>query len=529
MAQIFNLTFPANLSEFTSTVTDGGDLFWDSGTLGGVAGRVGFLIDDMVAIYGTKTFSAVGSITDFRWRIYTASLASLTMAGGDTFDLLWIGEPASTRCYVTYNNNFGTRRLGIQARKDDDSFTSTLFANLGSTVYVEFHYHRATNNSSADGYYDVYFDGVKQGAGLTGIDNYDTMALLDRLVIGPRSGIDAGTSGTAYFGQIVAQTDGSLIGPLGSAPVLTIPADLDGLYTVTKNTTGVSFTGTGVDEADITGPANLAISVIASGSAIVTGNGTNEVNITGTNAEVLATLASIDFDREMPGGSTWELADTVTVTVYNSFGQDSDSFDINWVPDSGINKSAGEFIGTSAQIKACLAAGLGITPYPDFTGIFNIEMYSEVDTSPVLTDADQFFGTVTDVVNTAPRIVPPGPLTALIDVPKFILPGFSIIDDEDNVSYIIITCTLGTIEVTIGGSASIVDGANESDYMKVTGTLADLNAVTYSMFYTGTSEGVASVTVQAVDDEGATVQESTTISVSPAPQPVAEAGFFQLF
>src|SRR3990167_10886063 len=64
--------------------------------------------------------------------------------------------------------------------------------------------------------YQVWWvDGVDQGT-LTGLDNYNLMADLSFLFrVGATTGIDAGTSGTFYLDELVANDDGSVIGAAG--------------------------------------------------------------------------------------------------------------------------------------------------------------------------------------------------------------------------------------------------------------------------------------------------------------------------
>ena len=53
MSEIINIHLESDLSEFTSTVTDSGDLYWSAdAALAGTSGGMACLIDDTTSIYG---------------------------------------------------------------------------------------------------------------------------------------------------------------------------------------------------------------------------------------------------------------------------------------------------------------------------------------------------------------------------------------------------------------------------------------------------------------------------------------------
>lgn len=526
MSLIFYEPFTSNIAFFTGVQTNGGKFAWVAVGPEGHPG-IEMIISDTNPLYGYVTHSALTTETDARFGQYLNLDTISIPAGGSITLFVWRTAGGVQRSKLQLYNNSGTYNI-IHNLRGDDGLVSQAFLSLAGASNIRWELHISKTNGQSNLYWD-------SGGGLTFKDTRSktittTFGDQTQIYCGSLDNPSASITGRVLFGPIGFRNDATALGAYSwsSPPTVTVPGNLNGLYDATVNTTGVSFSDsdTNVDEADIAGPEGLAITVVAGGATVI-GNGTNAVNITGSNAQVLAALSSIDFNRANTGSLVWETVDTVTVTVYDPSAQDSDSFTITWVPDSGLNKSAVELVGTSAEIRTCLQAGLGVTPFLDFVGIFNIGMYSEVNTTPVLSDSDQYGGTVTDVANTAPRITPPGPLTAQLNVAKNISPGFIIEDDETNVVTVALTCTLGTLEISLTGSATIISGANQSASMVVAGTQSELNAVTSNMIYTGTSEGLASVTVLATDSIGATAQESSTISVSSVLQSISNTRFFQ--
>src|SRR5512138_1958397 len=94
MSNIISISMPSDLSEWTSTVTDLGDLSWAAGAgLAGTSGGMSCLIDDTTAIYGQKTITADTS-GRVRARFYIDPNA-LTMGASDGFMCLWLGNSGS--------------------------------------------------------------------------------------------------------------------------------------------------------------------------------------------------------------------------------------------------------------------------------------------------------------------------------------------------------------------------------------------------------------------------------------------------
>jgi len=402
MAEIFNLQFPSDLSEFTSTVTDGGDLAWNSGTLGGVAGRVGVTIDDATAIYGTKTFTALGATpTSCGFRFYIADLGALTMANQDLFAMARIGEPASDRVFIARYDDGGTDILTVQVRDDNDTFQSAVLNNLGSTTYVEITVNKASSAVANDGTVNIKFDGVAQ-TGLTGLDFYTKFELIDRVAIGARGDLDAGTSGTYYFGQMVFRNDNTEIGALGADPVITIPSAQTGVVGTQLSVTGISVADTDTNLATIqvlhSGAGTCTLTL--SGTTVTAGSlGSGDFTISGTQANLNTAIGTLKADHA-EAWPTRSFSTTITITATDSLSaSDQETIAVSWGIRTGVGTRAIKLTGTHAQIIAALPT-IQWTPATDFVGSINCLMYSV--TSTPLTDTDTFTINVTSLGGSVP-------------------------------------------------------------------------------------------------------------------------------
>lgn len=140
---------------------------------------------------------------------------SLTMADNDSFEMHQArlsGAPYSlSACSIT-------RTGGAYVLSFDPQNDAGWFYVAGNTVaisdgphYIETYFTRAATNVSADGTASCWVDGVLLKA-VTGIDNYDAFALLSAIWLGPDYALDAGTSGTLYYDELLVNDDGSEIG-----------------------------------------------------------------------------------------------------------------------------------------------------------------------------------------------------------------------------------------------------------------------------------------------------------------------------
>ena len=165
MSELFNIQLETDLSEFDSTVTDGGDLSQEAGAaLGGTSGGLQCVIDDTTAIYGLKTQLAPAS-NEIRYRCYVDP-NGLTMSNGDRF--AWCNIETSTGgilnlilLQIDYVTGTGYR-LAVRSKNDAGANTDNYVNLTDAPHYVEVYMLRAATNVSADGSYQVWVDGALQ-------------------------------------------------------------------------------------------------------------------------------------------------------------------------------------------------------------------------------------------------------------------------------------------------------------------------------------------------------------------------------
>lgn len=210
MAELFNIRHETDLSEYTSTVTDSGDLSQSgAAALAGTSGGMSALIDGTGAIYGERTFSQVTSGT-YRFRFYIDP-NNLTMAGADTFQVCRILDSSSGRCQVWLRYDGSNYEIRARVQEDDTTWTATNNYDISNAEhYVEVRVVYAASGVASDGTLDLWIDGVLQQQ-KTGLDIYDTTQP-DNGRLGAVSDLNVGTSGTLYLDEFVFRDDGTLIG-----------------------------------------------------------------------------------------------------------------------------------------------------------------------------------------------------------------------------------------------------------------------------------------------------------------------------
>jgi len=214
MSVIVAIHLETDLSEFTSTVTDSGDLYWAAAAaLAGTAGGMAMLLDDTTAIYGTKTV-ATNTSGKLRARFYLDP-NSLIMANLDQFYVLFCrnSTPAEI-CSVDLYYATATGYSLVARAKNDAGTSVTQLAFLSDAPhYVEIYLQRAATNISSDGSLTWWIDGTAKTS-ITSLDNYDRFPNFVDLWWGAAINVDAGTSGTFYLDELVVNDDGGVIGPL---------------------------------------------------------------------------------------------------------------------------------------------------------------------------------------------------------------------------------------------------------------------------------------------------------------------------
>jgi hypothetical protein len=204
-----------DLSQYSSTVGGGADLTVSVGAaLAGTSYGLNVAIDDTTGDYGRKDITKVSTL---RVRFYF-DINSLTMGNGNSFEIFRVSQNGGSFnslmfCNLSYTTVGGYK---VECLAKNDAGANVL--NDNATIsdaphYVEILGVRAATDVSADGSYEWWLDGVSQGSAAS-VDNYNYFFDFNyRVLLGAISGIDAGTSGTLYLDELVANDDGGEIGP----------------------------------------------------------------------------------------------------------------------------------------------------------------------------------------------------------------------------------------------------------------------------------------------------------------------------
>lgn len=209
MTTLFDIKHENDLSEYDSTVTDGGDLSQGSPGLAKTAGRMEALIDDTTSIYGQKNQAAPGS-NEIRFRCYIDP-NNLTMASGDNFVFLMLRVDVHVLRLRYDGANYEIRSV---AYDDNGSLVAQTDDIADAEHYIEVHIERASSDIAADGRVRYWLDGVLTKT-WPSVDNWDAFTALIHFRFGAAASIDAGTSGTLHLDELRANDDGKRIGPVG--------------------------------------------------------------------------------------------------------------------------------------------------------------------------------------------------------------------------------------------------------------------------------------------------------------------------
>ena len=197
-----------NLSAWTSSSTDGGDLSVSAAAA--LRGSQGLqaLIDDVNAIYVTD--DTPNAEPRYRAHFYFDP-NSISMANGDAH-ILFRGFSGTSTIVTRIEFGFTAGGYQIKAAVLNDSSTwseTNWFSITDAPHAIELDWRAASGVGANNGGLTLWIDGVQQ-ADLTGIDN-DTWRL-DRARLGAVAGLDAGTNGTYYFDAFESRRQ-TYIGP----------------------------------------------------------------------------------------------------------------------------------------------------------------------------------------------------------------------------------------------------------------------------------------------------------------------------
>ncbi len=392
----------------------------------------------------------------------------------------------------------------------------------------------------------------------TDTDNPTTGARMVRYVL---TDGDGGTS--ANYDTTITVSN------VNDAPVNTVP----GAQAATEDTP-LAISGVSVSDVDDNlstvqlAVTNGTVNVTLSGGATISAgaNGSNTLTLSGSQADINATLASLSYQGTLnyTGSDTLTITstdansatdvDTVAITVSNvndapvntvpgaqaatedtplaisgvSVSDVDDNLStvqlavtngtVNVTLSGGATISAGAngsntltLSGSQADINATLAS-LSYQGTLNYTGSDTLTITSTDANSA--TDVDTVAITVSNV-NDAPVNTVPGAQAATEDTPLAIS-GVSVSDVDDNLSTVQLAVTNGTVNVTLSGGATISAGANGSNTLTLSGSQADINATLASLSYQGTLNytGSDTLTITSTDANSATDVDTVAITVS---------------
>lgn len=225
MAELFNIHLESDLSEWTSTVTDGGDLSWSNDAtaqaVASTSGAMKLVIDDTNTIYGRKTVSAI-TTGKARLRFYFDPNSVSMGTTGATVLLVFENSIGNYLGYVRFKND-GGYQVHVRVYNDAGGASDgTYYAITDEPHYIEVYYFQATTADANDGGFSLWIDGTLKQTVNT-IDLYTRFSSYGAFSLGLPISIPAGTSGTIYLDEFAVNDDGSEIGPVGAAATSLVP------------------------------------------------------------------------------------------------------------------------------------------------------------------------------------------------------------------------------------------------------------------------------------------------------------------
>lgn len=226
MGEIFNITHDANdLDEYTSIVTDGGDLSTGTPGLASTAARMEALINDTTVIYGQKDFTQI-TATAYRFRFYIDP-NTLTMGAGEDFRVCRLQAGNSVRSWVSLQYDGGYEiRAGI-INDDVEGKMTDWYDVTDAEHYIEVLVEYGSGADENDGELTLWIDGV-QRENRGGLDIYN-ISKPDGARLGAVKDLDVGTSGTLFLDEFVFRDDDIEIGPAPAGVAMPIFA-IDGIH-----------------------------------------------------------------------------------------------------------------------------------------------------------------------------------------------------------------------------------------------------------------------------------------------------------
>jgi len=221
--ELCNIRHEVDLSEYDTTVIDGGDLSVTiAAAMGGTARGLQLLIDDQVEIYGVKDIAT--ALTQIRFRFYLDP-NGITIADGTFWPICtWYAVGGNIIAIIFFGYTVaGGYRVAAQFEDDDGAWDLWLgwFNVTDAAHYIELHAVAESGDGTDDGTAELWVDDVSQGT-LSSMDNWAIFgAGLRDVYFGALWNVPAGANGAYYLDELRANDDGRKIGP-GEMSVRTI-------------------------------------------------------------------------------------------------------------------------------------------------------------------------------------------------------------------------------------------------------------------------------------------------------------------
>jgi T1SS-143 domain-containing protein len=385
------------------------------------------------------------------------------------------------------------------------------------------------------------------------------------------------------------------VSAVNDAPVNTVP----GTQTTAEDTS-LAITGLSIADVDAgSGSVTVTLAVtngtltVTGGTATIAGSGTGSVTLTGTLAQINATLAanvsylpSANFtgastltmttnDNGNSGGAALSDVDSVTINVTpvndapvntvpaaQTTNEDT-SLAITGLSIADVDAASGNvtvtlavtngtlavtggtaaisgsgsnsvtLTGSVAQINASLAANVSYVPTANFNGTATLTMSTNdggnTGSGGALSDVDTVSITVNSINDTPVNTVP-GAQTVFEDT-RLAVSGVSVADPDDaggvaaqRISTVQLSVSNGRLDVTLSGGATLSAGANNSGTLTLSGTQAAINATLATLGYTGNANYNGSDSLVVVTRDGLGLTDSDTIAFTVNPVNDAPSG-----
>lgn len=216
MAEVYRLYTEADYDATTKTTASGASQAWDNASsLGGLAGDISYTIAPTKRAYVSKTYPTIhagnASVVSYR---YYFNVSGISIPS--TLNYVYLnrlntsGFPGDSRLVLL--NISSVLNLSLYAYSDSGALNQSFWPIVGTPTWAEIKIHRSTDNATADGYQELYVDGVLRLTSSPQIIydafNYSTFYL------GPW--FENNATGTVKLGKFMITNDADPIGQIST-------------------------------------------------------------------------------------------------------------------------------------------------------------------------------------------------------------------------------------------------------------------------------------------------------------------------